>query len=252
MNKIIILAAGKGTRMNADVPKVLVPLLERPMIMYLLDSIKTAGVDATPTLIVSPDNQEIIREHLAGYEFQTAIQEQQLGTGHAVASGLKDLDAGIENIIVFYGDHPFVQAETIERLAVAHKESDAPITMMTTTVDSFEGWQQNFKSWGRIIRDEQKNIQAIVEFKDATGQQQAITEVNPGFYCFNRAWLDENISRLQNNNNQQEYYLTDLIGLATEQGHIIHDLAVETWETMGINSPEELALATAIYQEKNT
>lgn len=249
MNKIIILAAGKGTRMDSELPKVLVPLHGRAMITYLMDSIKNSGVDDKPIIVMSPDNQAQISKALKGYSFEVVLQEEQLGTGHALSCAQERLRKDYDHVIVFYGDHPFVQPTTINRLIDSHEHTQYPIAMMTTCLDSFDGWQKTFKAWGRIIRDKD-HITNIVEFKDATEAQKEIKEVNPGFYCFKSDWLWDNISKLQNNNNQKEYYLTDLIHIATQQGFSIHDIPVESWETIGVNSKEELRLAEALFQDK--
>lgn len=249
MNKIVILAAGKGTRMDSDLPKVLVPLYDRPMISYLMESIKKAHVDDAPILVVSPDNEEIIKESVSNYPSLFAIQEEQLGTGHALNCARSLIENKYEHVIVFYGDHPFVQSETIQRLVFGHEHSISPIAMMTTKLKDFEDDRKSFIAWGRIIR-ENNIITNIIEYKDATEEERQITEVNPGFYCFKSSWLWENIDKLQNNNKQKEYYLTDLIKIATEQGFAIHDIPVDSWETIGINSKEELAMAEKVFEEK--
>jgi len=240
MNKVIILAAGKGTRMGTELPKVLAPLQGRPMIKYLIESVIKSRICTKPVIVVSPDNQEIIKHSLAEYDLDYIIQDQQLGTGHAV-SCTKELliDSPIKNLVVFYGDHPFIQAETMEKLIVNHYD---PITIMTTRVANFEGWHRNFVRWGRIIRNDGE-IQEIVEFKDASLEQQKIKEVNPALFCFDNTWLWKNIQQLENNNQQQEYYLTDLIKIATAQKIRINSLEIDPQEAVGINSQEELAVA---------
>lgn len=247
MNKVIILAAGKGTRMESELPKVLVPLQGKPMIEYLIESVLKSQISAKPILIVSPSNQEIIKESLQKYNLDYVVQEEQLGTGHAVSCAKELLlESGIKNLIVFYGDHPFIQAETMEKLIVSHYD---PITMMTTQVDNFEGWHKNFIRWGRIVRNEGE-IEEIVEFKDASPIQQEIKEVNPALFCFDNAWLWKNIEQLKNENNQKEYYLTDLIKIATSQKIRINSLEIDPQEAVGINSQEELAVAEDLLNQK--
>ncbi len=241
MNKVIILAAGKGTRMNSELPKVLMPLKGKPMIKYLIESVLKSQIDRQPILIVSPDNQEIIKEYLKEYDLNYVIQSEQLGTGHAISCAKELLsESGIKNLVVFYGDHPFIQAETMEKLIVNHYD---PITMMTTQVSNFEGWHQNFIRWGRVLRDKDGEIKEIIEFKDASPKQQEITEVNPAFFCFDNSWIWKNISQLKNQNNQKEYYLTDMIKIATSQNIRINSLEIGPEEAVGINSQEELAVA---------
>jgi len=240
MNRIVILAAGKGTRMNSELPKVLVSLNGRPMINYLMDSVAASQVDPRPLVVVSPDNQEIISQALQGYNVEYVIQEQQLGTGHAVHSALQYLDDTMENIIVLYGDHPFLKTESIQKFAQANPEA---VTIMPTLLSDFNDWRHNFYHWGRIIRGADNQVEKIIEFKDASEKEKLITEVNPGFMCFNKIWLLENINDLKNNNKSQEYYLTDMIEIAFSQGHKINTIMIESQEAMGINSLKELKIA---------
>lgn len=243
MTRIIILAAGKGTRMNSGLPKVLVPLKNRPLIKYLMDSVATSGVDAKPLIVVSPDNKDIINQELADYDLDYVIQDKQLGTGHAVACGRDYLGKSINNIIVLYGDHPFLTSESIKKIAAINPEA---LTMMLTTLPDFTGWYQNFYHWGRIIRGAGGQVEKIVEFKDAREEEKLITEVNPAFMCFNKDWLLKNIDQLKNNNKQSEYYLTDMVKIAFKQGHKIGTINVEPQEAMGINSVEELKIAESL------
>jgi len=238
-NKIVILAAGKGTRMKSTLPKVLTPLSGKPMIEYLVDSVIEAKVDGRPIIVVSPDNKEAIEKALFAYGCDYAIQKDQFGTGHALACARSLFGPEIKNVISFYGDHPFVQADTVRKIADNHK---GIITMVTIVVDDFEDYRKNFYNWGRIVRNGGE-VEKIVEFKDATESEREIKEVNPGFYCFDKNWLCDNIEKLTNNNKQQEYYLTDLIGLAFSQNHKINTVTIDPRQAVGINSPEELATA---------
>lgn len=243
MTQIVILAAGKGTRMNSDLPKALVPLKDKPMIKYLLDSVVKSKIDPLPTIIVSPDNKEIISKELKDYNVQYALQDKQLGTGHAV-SCVKDLiNPETENIIVLYCDHPFLKTESLQKCAASKIET---VTVMTTKLVDFEDWRHNFYHWGRFVRNDKNEIERIVEFKDATIQEQLITEVNPGFMAFSSSWLWHNIALLSNNNSQNEYYLTSLPGIAFSEGHKIPSISIEPHEAMGINSQEELKIAESL------
>jgi bifunctional UDP-N-acetylglucosamine pyrophosphorylase/glucosamine-1-phosphate N-acetyltransferase len=246
MTRIIILAAGKGTRMNSELPKVLVPLNGRPMIKYLMDSVVAAKVDQKPIVVVSPDNKEIISEALKEYNVEYAIQDKQLGTGHAVACTqevLEQAEVKVDKIIVLYGDHPFLKSESIKKFASLSPEA---VTIMPTNLIDFAGWRQNFYRWGRIICGANSKVEKIVEFKDASEEEKLVTKVNPGFMCFNSAWFFKNVSDLKNNNNQQEYYLTDMISIAFDQGHEVGTLDIEAHEAMGVNSLEELTIAESL------
>ena len=242
MKKVVVLAAGNGRRMNSDLPKVLVPLKGKPMIEYLIQSIIDSGVDKKPIIVVSPDNIEIFKKALANYNCIYALQKDQLGTGHALACA-KDYLARADKVISFYGDHPFVKAETIKRLA---DNCSGVITMMTTEVENFDGWEHNFFQWGRVIR-KSREIEAIIEFKDANDETKQVKEVNPGFYCFDNSWLWKNIAKLKNNNAQKEYYITDLVKMAFEQKHKINSIIIKPKEAMGINNKEELELAENLF-----
>ena len=246
MTRIIILAAGKGTRMNSELPKVLVPLNNRPMIKYLMDSVIASRVDLKPIIVVSPDNHEIISEALEEYNVEYAIQDKQLGTGHAVACAQSIFDKDDikpDNIIVLYGDHPFLKIESIKKFADLNPES---LTIMPTNLPDYEDWRQNFYHWGRIIRGADGKVEKIVEFKDASDEEKLVTEVNPGFMCFNYSWLFKNIADLHNNNNQQEYYLTDMVKIAFEENYEIGTLNIEAHEAMGVNSLDELGVAESL------
>jgi len=245
MKRIVILAAGKGTRMGSNIPKVLTPLAGRPMIEYLIRSIKEADPATRPVVVISPTNGEAIKLALSSYACDYAIQTEQLGTGHALASALGLMGDEVESVVSFYGDHPFVQADTVRKLISCPK---GIVAMATIKVQDFLDYRKNFYSWGRIIR-EGDEVKRIVEFKDAIGEEKEIMEVNPGFYCFNRSWLKENINKLKNENSQKEYYLTDLIGLAVEQKHKINAIAIDPRQAIGINSPEELAVAENLIKQ---
>ena len=184
MTKVVILAAGKGTRMDDELPKVLVPIKNKPMIGYLVESVINSGVDKEPIIVVSPDNHQIIKKALKKYTCQYAIQEEQLGTGHAIACAQKLISDKVDHIISFYGDHPFVKAKTIKNLAASN---NGCVCIVTTEVKDFKDWRKNFYYWGRILRYNKK-VEAIIEFKDATKEAREIKEVNPGFYCFNNYW----------------------------------------------------------------
>jgi bifunctional UDP-N-acetylglucosamine pyrophosphorylase/glucosamine-1-phosphate N-acetyltransferase len=243
MNQIVILAAGKGTRMGSELPKALVDLKGKPMIHHLLDSVISADIDQSPIIIVSPENKGIISDSLKDYPVQYAIQTEQLGSGHAV-SCVKDLiKSETENIIVLYCDHPFLKAESLKKCAAAKIET---VMVMTTKLTDFDDWRHNFYHWGRFVRNSEGEIERIVEFKDALPTEQLITEVNPGFMAFSSSWLWPNIKLLSNDNSQHEYYLTSLPGMAFSEGYKIPSISIEAHEAMGINSPEELKIAETL------
>ena len=239
MNKVVILAAGQGKRMGAAVPKVLVPIKGKPMLGHLLKSVKKSGIDKEPVIVVSSDNKDIIQKAMRRYKCQYALQDKQLGTGHALACAKKVIGKNVENISCFNGDQPFIKPTTIRRIGYSH---NGVITMMTTGVKDFRGWRKNFYHWGRVLRNYGR-IKAIVEFKDADEKIRRVREVNPAMYCFNAKWLWKNVKQLKNNNAQTEYYLTDLVKRAFEQGLRVESFPIDPEEAVGINTKEELAVA---------
>lgn len=246
MTKIIILAAGKGTRMGLDVPKALVQLNGRPLISYVADSIVASKVDDSPIVVVSPENKEAIKKELAQYNWQYAIQEEQLGTGHAVKSAKDLVPSDCDRIIVLFCDQPFFSVASI--LSAANAPS-AKVLLMPTILDDFNDWRHNFYRLGRIYRNKKGLVEKIIEFKDASEEEIAITEINTGFMCFDNKWLWQNIEKLTNNNNNKEYYLTALIEIAVADGHEIATINIDPKEALGINSQEELLIAENIDKE---
>lgn len=233
----IILAAGKGTRMNnPDLPKVLAPLKERPIISYLLDTITKTGF-MTPALVVGY-HQEKVREAL-GNTYTYITQEQQLGTGHAVAVTREALEGTADAYLVMCGDTPLLSLESIQKLIAAHETSKSVLSLATLVSDN-----EYFRSFGRIIRDENGIIKAIREYKDCTDEEKAIQEVNPGLYCFNDSWLWSALEKIDQSNAQGEFYITDLLSIAVEEGQVTSSIGMKSWqETLGINTPEQLAEA---------
>ncbi|NCO00067.1 NTP transferase domain-containing protein [Candidatus Falkowbacteria bacterium] len=248
MTRIIILAAGRGTRMNSELPKALVPLNGRPMIEYLIESVQKANMDPHPIIVVSPDNVELMKETLKDYSLEYVIQGQALGTGHAVSTVQHLLDETTRNVLVLYGDHPFLTSESLQKCSEFSPES---LVMLSTKLVDFNDWRHNFYYWGRIIRNSPGDIARIVEFKDASEDELRVTEVNPAVMCFNGAWLKKNLSRLDNNNSQGEYYLTDLVKMAFNEGHPVHAIDIKASEAMGINSLAELKIAEELLSKDN-
>ena len=228
--------------MNSELPKVLVPLKGRPMIKYLMDEVVASGVDPCPLIVVSPDNQKIIGDALKDYSVEYVVQEKSLGTGHAVSCVREMLNnqENIKNIVVLYGDHPFLKSDSIKKFAAINSGA---LTIMPTLLPDFDDWRHNFYHWGRIVRKENGIVEKIVEFKDANDQEKTITEVNPGFMRFNKEWLFQNISKLSDNNMAKEYYLTDMVKMAFDGNQEVGTINIGSHEAMGINSPEELRIA---------
>jgi len=250
MNKIrvVVLAAGKGKRMNnVELPKALIPLKGRPMIKYLLEAVRFADIDERPVIVIGRQ-AELVKATLGG-SYDYVVQTELLGTGHAVLQTQQLLENQTKNIMVLYGDQPFLTPDSIKKLAAIHMDKNHLISLMTVKVENFEELNQTFYDFGRIIRDESGKIKEIVEKKDATPEQLKIKEFNSAYYCFDAKWLWENLSKLNSNNAQGEYYLTDLIKIAIEQGLRIDSIDINPKEAMGINSPEQLKNAEMVIGE---
>jgi bifunctional UDP-N-acetylglucosamine pyrophosphorylase/glucosamine-1-phosphate N-acetyltransferase len=241
--RIVILAAGKGTRMNAELPKVLVPFQGKPIIRHLLEAVRDSKVYSRPIVVVGENNQAAIAEALknGGMDCEYVLQKEQLGTGDAVRAAEGALTGHAGAVMVLYGDHPLLSAATIAALDEAHRQSGAVLTMMTVTVESYEGWQAPLYDFSRVVRDVSGRIVATVEKKDASPEQLAIKEVNPCFFCFDAKWLWANLAKLDNDNQQHEYYLPDLVGIAIRAGDPIASVPANPRESIGVNTPEQLA-----------
>lgn len=245
--RVIVLAAGKGTRMHMDVPKVLAPLAGRPMLQYVLDAVLDADIDPHPLVVVGHQADQV-RRAVREYPVECIEQKEQKGTGHAVAACEPFIDPA-ENVLVVCGDHPLVSAATIGALADEHDLSGATVSLVTYTVPDFDVYDGSFMSFGRILRDG-GNVRAIREYKDATEEERRVTEINPAFYAFSGPWLWQHLKRLVPQNAQGEYYLTDLVGMAMEEGAPVRAMPGEDLrEAIGVNTPQQLALAERLLRE---
>jgi len=244
MNKleIIILAAGKGSRMSGEKPKVLTDIAGRPMLSYLLSTVKKVHVNK-PIIVLGYKADEVKKE--IGEDEKYVLQTEQLGTGHAVHQAVPHLIPSAEFVMVLYGDHPLISPETITKLYNSHiNQNSSPVTLGTVIVPDFDDWKKPFYDFGRIIRNKEGKIIKNVEKKDATPAELEIKELNPSYLCFNLDWLIENIKKIDKKNAQGEYYLTDLIGMANDQGYELNSFVLPTHEALGVNTPEQLALVT--------
>lgn len=245
--RIVILAAGKGTRMKQDIPKALTPVGGKPILQHILESIESSGLESNPVIVIGKDSPRL--GEVIGRTCTHAIQELQLGTGHAVRCTqefVEDADA----LIVLYGDHPFLSASTLNRLASTHSDRSALVTMATTTLPSTRGWYQAFEKWGRILRDESGRVIGNKQFKDASDEEKQILERDPALFCFRTDWLWDRLAKLKNENAQGEYYLTDLIGMAFQEGIEIPTVSIPPEEAIGINTPEEKEIAEQILRTR--
>lgn len=227
--------------MGRELPKPLVQIAGRPMVEHLIDSIIDSEIDEHPILVIAPDNIELFRDVL-GDKCEYVTQQEQLGTGDAVRAA-ENAFSDAECVMVLYGDHPFLTAEKMQELKELHEDGLTVISMVTTTVPSYKDKYSGLSRWGRIIRDEVHRVVAIREAKDATDEELEIKEVNPALFAFNAQWLKDHLSLLSNKNASGEYYLTDLIEMAIEEGEEISTISAEPLEVIGINTEEELEKA---------
>ena len=240
--QIVILAGGKGTRMNSDLPKALMPLGDSTMIQVLL-----SNLDSTikPLVVVGYQAEKV--QEVLGDRVNYAVQEKQLGTGHAVMQTKKSMSEDVSEVVVLYGDQPFVDQIMVDRLLSAHRKSVGPVTMGVISVPDFNDWRGAFEKYGRVIRDSDNNVKAIVEYKDATDEIKKVTEVNPAYFVFDKEWMFKNLDNLDNDNNQNEYYLTDLIKIAFDQGQTIKSVDISPQKGLGANTKEQLAVLETIF-----
>jgi UDP-N-acetylglucosamine diphosphorylase/glucosamine-1-phosphate N-acetyltransferase len=239
--KIIILAAGKGNRMQSDEPKALAMLHGKPFLRHILDTISTLNLPEKPVIVIGHKKERV--EEVLGNEHVYAEQKEQLGTGHAVMSAKNSISPEHEIILVISTDQPLVSKETLERIISTHEQKKPTITIATLTVDDFKDWRVGFNHFGRIIRGADGLVKKIIEFKDATEEEKAVKELNPALYAFDAGWLWENIDKLKNENAQAEYYLTDLVKIACEQNKKVEAVPVANLiEGLQPNTKEELEL----------
>lgn len=238
MLKAIIIAAGEGTRMKSKTHKVLHDILGKPVLAYEIDTLKECGVSDIIGVIGS--QAEKIRETFPELTF--AMQEERLGTGHAVMMA-KDFIGDEGDVLVLYGDTPLITPDCIKNLYARHKETQSHMTLTSVHVENPFGY-------GRIIR-KNNGFEKIVEQKDTTPEEAAVNEINVGLYCFNAKALQLALSKLQNNNTQKEYYLTDSAEILLQEGCNVSVFVGENPdEFYGINTKVQLAEAAKIMQKR--
>ncbi len=238
---IVILAAGKGTRMKSDLPKVLHSLAGRPMIAYSLD-LATAVSDLPPVIIVG-HKADAVRAAV-GPRATFVEQAQQLGTGHAVMQAESVLAGEARNVLVYAADMPLITPETLRRLMATHARSSAAITMLSVIADDPRGF-------GRVVRGPDGGALAVVEEIEATEAQKTIRELNAGVYCFDADWLWPALKRLTPSPRKGEYYITDLVGLAVADARPVSVVTTETpEEVLGVNTRVHLAEAEAVVRRR--
>ena len=239
MNKtplnVVVLAAGKGTRMHSRLPKVMHALAGVPLLGHVLS--KAPQLQADRVVVVYGFGGAAVPSAFTGTDVTFVLQEPQLGTGHAVQQALAHLLPG-GNTLVLYGDVPLTRVDTLKQLVAGSRG----LALLTTTLDDPAGY-------GRIVRNKAGAIVRIVEEKDASAKEKQIREINTGILCAPTAKLGEWLPRLQNHNAQKEYYLTDIVALAIESGTRVSACQpADNWEILGVNSKDQLASLERVYQ----
>ena len=238
MTSAIVLAAGKGTRMRTEHAKTMHRVLDKPMLQHIYDTLLKVGVD--DMVFVVGHGADEIKNHF-GNKVSYALQQPQLGSGHAVMQATAVRNNRGKTLII-NGDCPLIQPETYEKLLKAGDEY--PLVLLTTEPD-------DAASYGRIIRNEAGEVLRIVEKKDANEEELKVREINVGIYCVNNEMLWQYLPEIKNNNAQQEYYVTDLVEIFKRHGYKVGAVVAEDWQEMsGINNRRELAAATRWMQLK--
>ena len=233
---VIVLAAGPGKRMRSELPKVLHPLAGRPLLAHVLDAARTLA--PRRIFVVHGHGAERVRAMFPDAGVDWVVQAEQLGTGHAVLQALPQV-ASDADVLILYGDVPLVRPATLKRLLEGARGS---LGVAVAELDDPSGY-------GRIVRDAAQRVARIVEQKDATASELAIREVNAGFFCLGARRLGPWLSKIGNDNAQNEYYLTDLVALAVADAVPVVAVKVEDpWEVAGVNSMQELAVLERVCQ----
>lgn len=237
----IILAAGEGKRMKSNTPKVLHKVCGKEMINHVIDNIRKSGIEEVSVVIGKGADK--VRNGTESRNIFYSVQEEQLGTGHAVMCAEEFLKGKKGSVAIFVGDGPLITEETVTKLTRYHEEEKCSATILTSIMS-------DPLKYGRIIRNAQCEVEKIVEFKDCNEEEVKVNEINSGMYCFDIDTLLNTLGKLNNNNNQGEYYLTDVIEILKSEGKKVGAIAVDVEEITAVNSKEELSVANDIMRSR--
>lgn len=230
---IIILAAGKGTRMKSEKAKVLHEVFYAPMIHHVVAA--TLPLHPLQTAVIIGHQKTAVAHVLGCFDLTCVVQEEQLGTGHAVLVAEKAIRSEADTVMILCGDTPLIQAETLVEMYTRHQQHHATLTLMTTVLE-------NPTNYGRVISDDKNRILGIIEQKDANEEQRRIKEINAGIYCVDKAFLFTALKNVGTDNSQSEVYLTDIVKIAVAEKLIVEKYQVRSpVDVLGVNSRVELA-----------
>ncbi len=240
---VVILAAGLGTRMKSRKAKVLHEVLGRPMISYVVETAASLAGDQV-VVVVGHQAEQVKSVAAAGGAVRFALQEDQLGTGHAVMCALPQLGPQAEHVVILCGDVPLLTCATVEKLVADHIGTRRDLTVLAVEMENPAGY-------GRILTDSRRNLRGIVEEADADGRQKAIRLINSGIYCVERTFLAGALERIDSDNAQGELYLTDIVAVGYRQnrslGFVVGD---DADEIVGVNSVEDLRVAESLMRKR--
>jgi len=235
---VIVLAAGKGTRMKSSIAKVLHPIKNQPLLYYVLESLVPLNPDFS--VLVVGFQSAVVKESFSNRGLIFVEQKEQLGTGHAAQQAKLALHDFSGDVLVVCGDMPLIKSQTLVDLVTRHREKKSACTVLTLK-------SSEKKDFGLVIRDEQGSVSKIVECKDASEDEKKVDEFNSGVYCFDKHLFLKALDEIDNNNIQKEYYLTDTIEYIVNNGFLVESLQIrDNTQLLGINTQEDLSLAEKI------
>ncbi len=241
---VLIMAAGKGTRLKSSLPKVLHPLAGRPLMEHLLQTVE--ALNPQHALVVVGHQASLVKSRLRHRAVEFAEQVPQLGTGHAVQIARDWWSGKPGNLLILSGDVPLISASTLRKMIQVHDRTRASLTLLSTRLSDPTGY-------GRVIRAEDGRVRGIVEQKEAGPAELQVKEVNTGLYCFRIQELSEVIDQVTADNRQKEYYLTDCVGLLSRQGKAVEAVVCDDYlEVMGVNSPIDLSRMERVLRERRS
>jgi len=239
---VLVLAAGKGTRMKSDLAKVLHPMLGQPMLAHVLKAVRALKPERL--VVVTGYQADRVEAVVGGKDIIFVQQIEQLGTGHAVSVAREVLEDFSGTVLILYGDLPLLLPQTMTDFLEIHKKSEVPLSVLTVELEE-PG------AYGRIIRDGNGFLARIVEARDAAPEELSVKEINTGIYAVSGSVLFDLIGKLNQNNDQQEYYLTDIVGLARNQGLLAAAVMTsDPGEVLGINDQAELARSIEVIKAR--